>query len=170
MNYIINREQTLLLQKQITELRSENTILKKVISDYQDGLITVNKEIQDKLNLKEKPIKEAELQLSENKKVSIPLWKLTNSESQLLFILVVEKDKSISRENLSIKMWGISDSKSCMTRLSSIVTKLRLKLEIGQGEDEIIRTNWGKGYQLTNAFFEYYEIDDQFLKEYEIAQ
>ncbi|MGG5373423.1 winged helix-turn-helix domain-containing protein [Enterococcus sp. AZ196] len=169
MNYIVNREQTLLLQREIAELKSENAILKKVISDYQDGLINANKEIQRRLYFEEKQQIESEIQPYEKKKIGIPLQKLTNAERQLLFILLAEKDKSISRENLSKKMWGKSASNSCMARLSTIIKKLRLKLHIDQGKQEVIRTNWGEGYQLTEEFFEYYEIDHQLLQEYEIA-
>ena len=56
------------------------------------------------------------------------------------------------------------------TRLSTIMKKLRMKLKIEDGEQEIIRTIWGTGYQLTKNFFDFYRIEENFLNENERTQ
>lgn len=167
-NYLLysNRERVIALEKENLELKKDNAILIGVINDYRDSLIKPSVEIPKK-NKKERQLVEKE---SDSKKVNLPLWKLTNAEREVLNVLVKWKGKTISRNNLAIEIWGSSNVSSRMTRLSTIIKKIRSKLEIGQEEQEIIRTNWGEGYQLTKAFFAYYEIDKDFMNYYEKAQ
>lgn len=80
MNFIINREQILPLQKEITKLKSENAILKQVISDYQSGNIGTNKLAQEIPILEAQTSVDVKESLREREKVSVPLWKLTASE------------------------------------------------------------------------------------------
>lgn len=169
MNYVLCREQTLVLQKELSELRRENDILKQVINDYQSGITRTNEQFQNRLVLEDehsiKPISEC----SKEEKTGLPFWKLTHSECAVLAILLDNKGHATSRNYLASKLWRKPPSASFNTRLSMIVKSLRIKLKIENSEQEIIRTNYGKGYQLTAEFFDFYEIDPQFLKEYEEA-
>lgn len=165
MNFIINREQILPLQKEITKLKSENAILKQVISDYQSGNIGTNKLAQEIPILEAQTSVDVKESLREREKVSVPLWKLTASERELLTILITEKDRPISRADLAFKIWGQSDTNSRMTRLSTITNNLRDKLKIEDSNQSIINTHWGEGYQLANEFFEHYKMEDQFFEQ-----
>ncbi|MDT2702179.1 winged helix-turn-helix domain-containing protein [Enterococcus dongliensis] len=102
---------------------------------------------------------------STSEKRPIPLWNLTRSEREMLSTLISTKEAPISRNDLAIKIWGDSDSASHMTRLSTIIKHLRNKLKIDGVEYDIIRTNWGEGYQLSKVFFDYYVIDDRIMNE-----
>lgn len=161
-----NHERELELQKEIYELREENTLLKGIISDYREGLVGTISESQNRMIIEEKEI----IEVPTENKVSLPAWKLTNSEREVLNILVLEKGKVISRHNLAVEIWGNSDSPSYMTRLSTIIRNIKSKLRIEDEDQDVIRTNWGEGYQLTKVFFDYYEIDANFIEEYAKAQ
>lgn len=164
MKFIINREQIVPLQKEIAKLKSENAIFKQVISDYQSGNIGTKKVPQDiPIIESQESVKET---IIERKKVSIPLWKLTASEREMLAILINEKDRPISRTDLAMKIWGQSDMNSRMTRLSTITNNLRNKLNIEDTDQSIINTHWGEGYQLTNEFFEHYKMEEQLLEQF----
>lgn len=164
-NYLIQNHQNriLELEKENLELRKDNAWLKDLVSDYREGLI-ISRETKPQIN----PVFEVE----EPRKESLPLWKLTNAEREVLKILIVEKDKGISRDELAQRLWSNSvvSVSSRKTRLSTIMKKLRMKLKIEDGEQEIIRTIWGTGYQLTKNFFDFYRIEDNFLKENERTQ
>lgn len=102
---------------------------------------------------------------SEQEKRPLPLWNLTRSEREMLSTLIATKEAPISRNDLAIKIWGDSDSASHMTRLSTIIKHLRNKLKIDGVEYDVIRTNWGEGYQLSKVFFDHYIVDDRIMEE-----
>ncbi|MGH1749715.1 helix-turn-helix domain-containing protein [Enterococcus raffinosus] len=102
---------------------------------------------------------------SEKEKRPIPLWNLTRSEREMLSTLISTKEAPISRNDLAVKIWGDSDSASHMTRLSTIIKHLRNKLKIDGVEYDVIRTNWGEGYQLSKVFFDHYVVDDRIMEE-----
>ncbi|MEG0628327.1 MAG: helix-turn-helix domain-containing protein [Enterococcus sp.] len=102
---------------------------------------------------------------NEQEKRPLPLWNLTRSEREMLSTLIATKEAPISRNDLAIKIWGDSDSASHMTRLSTIIKHLRNKLKIDGVEYDIIRTNWGEGYQLSKVFFDHYVVDDRIMEE-----
>lgn len=107
---------------------------------------------------------------SDYEKRPLPLWNLTRSEREMLSTLIATKDAPISRNDLAIKIWGDSDSASHMTRLSTIIKHLRNKLKIDGVEYDVIRTNWGEGYQLSKVFFDHYVIDDRIMEEIKTAK
>lgn len=104
-------------------------------------------------------------QENQQEKYPIPLWNLTRSEREMLSTLISTKEAPISRNDLAIKIWGDSDSASHMTRLSTIIKHLRNKLKIDGVEYDVIRTNWGEGYQLSKVFFDHYVVDDRIMEE-----
>lgn len=168
LNYTIHKdyEPVLVLEKENQELREENALLKGILSDYRNGLIGTNKRLEVKKTINEK-VKEKQ---AVSGKTPLPLWSLTGAEREVLFILLAAKENAISRSDLALKMWGNNDDSIHMSRLSTISRNLRTKLEIEKGEQDVIRTVWGKGYQLTKAFFDYYKIDSQLLKDLDKAQ
>lgn len=53
-----------------------------------------------------------------------------------------------------MEMWGKDKSNSAMSQLSSLVRKLRKKLEESEIEGEIIETSWGQGYRLDHQAYQ----------------
>lgn len=147
------QEREALLKKELMQLREENALLIGIITDYRESFI--------------RPKEAARIDLSEgtrqNKKVKVPLpvGKLTSNEYKVLRLLIHAKNHVLSRNELAMEMWGSENRASDMSRLSLITRKLRVKLKIDQGEQEILKTQWGSGYRLTSNFFNYYEIDDR---------
>lgn len=127
--------------------------------------------LREELHCFEIPVPEVESNVIEKKeKVSLPFWRLTPSERSVLIILMSLKGKSISRKKLATELWGSYEANSFMTRLSTIIKNLRLKLNISDDEQEVIITKWREGYQLTRTFYDTYEIDDQIVEELKQAQ
>ncbi|WP_438788290.1 helix-turn-helix domain-containing protein [Enterococcus sp. DIV0756] len=97
-----------------------------------------------------------------NWKYSTSTLSLSGMEKRILKALYLAKGQVISREELCTLTWDgeITDSK--MVMLSNAIRKLRIKLDKGGLPKETIRTLWGKGYQLSTRFFEYFEFEDLF--------
>lgn len=95
----------------------------------------------------------------------IPLWELTGAERDMLKLLISTRNAPISRKDLAFKIWGNGVSASHQARLSTIINHLRRKLKIADSDSDIIHTTWGVGYQLSKAFFNYYNIERYATKE-----
>ena len=83
-NYLIQNHQNriLELEKENLELRKDNAWLKDLVSDYREGLI---------ISRETKPQISSFFEVEEPRKESLPLWKLTNAEREVLKILIVEE-------------------------------------------------------------------------------
>lgn len=88
------------------------------------------------------------------KTIDISQLPLSASESKLLRILYRQQKKYISREALCMEMWGKGKSNSTMSQLSSLVSKLKQKLDLLEVEGEIVETSWGQGYRLHETTYE----------------
>lgn len=86
-------------------------------------------------------------------------------EGRLLDELYEAKGEVVSREELCVKIWGgeITDSKMAM--LSTAVRKLRNKLRKKGYPDETILTTWGKGYRLSQRFYEIFDQEQNMTNE-----
>lgn len=71
---------------------------------------------------------------------------LTGREFELLYALVVNKDKVLSRKELATKLW---DDASAHIRTVDVHIK-RLREKIKDNESLIIRTKWGEGYYFSS--------------------
>lgn len=95
----------------------------------------------------------------EKKQINISKLSLSTGEFRLLSILYQQQNAFISREDLCMEMWGKDKSNSTMSQLSSLVRKLKKKLEESEIEGEIIETSWGQGYRLDEAVYEQVYVD-----------
>lgn len=148
------------VQKELEEVKRENSLLKRIILDYQTGIIPRTVASKGK-----GPMNKNENKNEAKKKVKLPLLNLTGAERRVLGILIDRADKGISRKELANELWGSSGSPSTMSRISTIINHLRKKLKMEEVNDEVIQTYWGSGYRVTTAFLDYYEIEDEFLEE-----
>ncbi|GAA2917133.1 helix-turn-helix domain-containing protein [Enterococcus pseudoavium] len=95
-------------------------------------------------------------QISVKQKLSDLNLKLKQKE--IVYYLIQSGDRTVSREEISRKIWGKDPTKSVLASLSKVVSKVNEKLAYEFG-DEVIQTVWGQGYRLNKKIFEYLEND-----------
>lgn len=92
-----------------------------------------------------------------NDKIKIPeqlaQLNLSKLEEKVFNELYHSNGEVITREALCNKLWGTGVTNSHLSHLSSIIKKLRTKIEKMNLSDEAIKTVWGEGYQLSEDFF-----------------
>lgn len=71
---------------------------------------------------------------------------LTGREFELLYALVSNKDKVLSRKELAAKLW--EDAQSHIRTVDVHIKRLREKIK--DNESIIIRTKWGEGYYFSS--------------------
>lgn len=75
---------------------------------------------------------------------------LTVKEYELLLLLVKNKEKVISKEELFNKVWGV-ESESEQQTLTVHIKRLRQKIEKDPGNPRCILTVWGVGYKFVQG-------------------
>lgn len=75
---------------------------------------------------------------------------LTVKEYELLLLLVTNKEKVISKEELFNKVWGV-ESESELQTLTVHIKRLRQKIEKDPGNPRCIVTVWGVGYKFVQG-------------------
>lgn len=75
---------------------------------------------------------------------------LTVKEYELLLLLVTNKEKVISKEELFNKVWGV-ESESELQTLTVHIKRLRQKIEKDPGNPRHILTVWGVGYKFVQG-------------------
>lgn len=75
---------------------------------------------------------------------------LTVKEYELLLLLVTNKEKVISKEELFNKVWGV-ESESELQTLTVHIKRLRQKIEKDPGNPRYILTVWGVGYKFVQG-------------------
>ena len=75
---------------------------------------------------------------------------LTVKEYELLLLLVTNKEKEISKEELFNKVWGV-ESESEQQTLTVHIKRLRQKIEKDPGNPRCILTVWGVGYKFVQG-------------------
>ena len=75
---------------------------------------------------------------------------LTVKEYELLLLLVKNKEKVISKEELFNKVWGV-ESESEQQTLTVHIKRLRQKIEKDPGNSRCILTVWGVGYKFVQG-------------------
>ena len=75
---------------------------------------------------------------------------LTVKEYELLLLLVTNKEKVISKEELFNKVWGV-ESESEQQTLTVHIKRLRQKIEKDPGNPRCILTVWGVGYKFVQG-------------------
>lgn len=75
----------------------------------------------------------------------------------------------LSRKELCDHLWRDGDTASNMSQLSCLINKLKRKFELHGISGETITTLWGRGYQLSSGFYEYWVQNHQQLEEIKYA-
>ncbi|MBO0410034.1 winged helix-turn-helix transcriptional regulator [Enterococcus hulanensis] len=92
-----------------------------------------------------------------DRKIKIPeqldQLNLSRLEKKVFNELYNSNGEVITREELCNSLWGTGVTNSHLSHLSSVVKKLRKKIEKIDLTEEAIRTVWGEGYQLSPDFF-----------------
>ena len=78
---------------------------------------------------------------------------LSKLEEKVFNELYYSNGEVITREALCNKLWGTGVTNSHLSHLSSIVKKLRKKIDRIDLTEESIKTVWGEGYQVSPVFF-----------------
>ncbi|MHC5372252.1 winged helix-turn-helix domain-containing protein [Enterococcus sp. LJL120] len=94
--------------------------------------------------------------LEKNNKIinfDIFLSTLSAKEKDIFEILTSLNGTFITRDDLSIKLWGEVKA-SNLAQLSQIISRIRTKIEKNNLESSYLITNWRKGYALSKDFFQ----------------
>ncbi|EOH86398.1 winged helix-turn-helix domain-containing protein [Enterococcus pallens] len=67
----------------------------------------------------------------------------------------------LSRKDLCEQLWCDGETASNLSQLSCLINKLKRKLELHGISGESITTLWGRGYKLSNEFYEYWVENNQ---------
>lgn len=78
---------------------------------------------------------------------------LSKLEEKVFKALYNSNGEVITREDLCNKIWGTGVTNSHLSHLSSIIKKLRIKVEKMNISEDAIKTVWGEGYQLSSDFY-----------------
>ncbi|MBO0451177.1 winged helix-turn-helix domain-containing protein [Candidatus Enterococcus murrayae] len=79
---------------------------------------------------------------------------LTHKERRLMTLLFQANGSTVSREELSYKLWGKAPCNSTLTQLSTLTNKMKIKLAEQGIYGDIIQTVWGVGYKLMDDFYD----------------
>lgn len=79
---------------------------------------------------------------------------LSRLERKLIEHLIEAQGQTVSREELCKKIWRCSPNNSTNSQLSNLTKRIRVKMREANISEEILRTNWGNGYQLDQSLLE----------------
>ena len=79
---------------------------------------------------------------------------LTGKERKLMDLLIEAQGELITRKQLCESIWPEGETPSNMSQLSCMINRIKRKFEAQGIEGKIILTHWGKGYQLSEAFYQ----------------
>lgn len=83
---------------------------------------------------------------------------LSKTEKRLFERLIQEQQKNgaLSRQELCEYLWNEGSTPSNLSQLSCLINKLKHKFELNGYKGESILTMWGRGYKLSNEFYEFW--------------
>ncbi|GCF95830.1 transcriptional regulator [Enterococcus florum] len=95
-----------------------------------------------------------------------PSFKLTEihfkgKEKCLLDALAKKSGEVYSREELCRVLWNQEPDRSKMAQLSYIIKRIKQRFKDHGINEELLVTMWGKGYQLTDSFYDYFPIEER---------
>ena len=76
---------------------------------------------------------------------------LTDTEFDILMLLIKNKDKPVDAQEIYETVWGQKFMQSSVNTVMVHILNLRRKLNFDNDEAEVIKTVWGKGYQLNGC-------------------
>lgn len=105
------------------------------------------------LQLKQQPL------VQRNRVIKISDCKFANNEQRLLEVLINKKKELCSREEICMLLWNSEPTNSKLAQLSCLIKKMKKRFKDVDIHEELIQTKWGKGYMLTDYFYEYFMAD-----------
>ena len=107
----------------------------------------------------------------EQNELKLLLKSLSKTERKVFECLIdtYPKNGVLSRKELCDHLWRDGDTPSNMSQLSCLINKLKRKFELHGITGETITTLWGRGYRLSEEFYEYWLQWSQQLEEFQYA-
>lgn len=107
----------------------------------------------------------------EQKDWQLLLKSLSKTERKVFDCLIDAYPKSgvLSRKELCEYLWKDGDTSSNMSQLSCLINKLKNKFDLHGISGETISTLWGRGYKLSDEFYEYWSLNSQQLEDVHCA-
>lgn len=139
-----------------SKIESVREQLSKMIENEfseQKNMIVKEKRGLTMLQLRQAPIQKM-------KEVKLSDCKFANNEKRLLGVLINKKDELCSREEICKILWDSEPTNSKLAQLSSLIKKMKKRFRNLEIYEEMIETKWGKGYMLTDNFYEYFIGND----------
>ena len=98
-----------------------------------------------------------------NKGLETLIRSLSKTEKKVFENLIQAYPRSgvLSRRELCEQLWCDGETSSNMSQLSCLINKLKRKFEQHGISGESITTLWGRGYKLSNEFYEYWMQSSQ---------
>ncbi|MBO1307125.1 winged helix-turn-helix domain-containing protein [Enterococcus sp. 669A] len=81
---------------------------------------------------------------------------LTKKERLAFNCLLESENGMVSRENMCHYLWKDEPNNSHLTQISVLIKRIKLKLSEAGFQDEMIKTIWGYGYQLSPKLLHFY--------------
>ncbi|MGL9730079.1 winged helix-turn-helix domain-containing protein [Enterococcus sp. DIV0756] len=141
-----------------------------------DGWVTSNiskDSLREVLSEKEKLVEKEETNIVSFPHVQSPtlvgtyeqlLSFFSNTEKRVMNLLVESEARVVSREEFCKRLWEDKPTNSHLSQLSLTVRNIRLKL-INHGlPEDILKTEWGRGYRLSHEFFDFYPLKMERIK------
>ncbi|MBO0454751.1 winged helix-turn-helix domain-containing protein [Candidatus Enterococcus murrayae] len=156
---LFEAKKNLLFRKVGEATESEELVTIKEVTTINLGMDSLREKLMDSalLHSDHTSFRRAGIDSSFGAKIKIPdqMYQLNLSklEEKVFNVLYHSNGKVITREDLCNKVWGTGVTNSHLSHLSSIVKKLRKKIEMVNLSEEAIKTIWGEGYQLSSEFF-----------------
>ena len=98
--------------------------------------------------------------IQRNRTIKLNDCKFANNEQRLLEVLINKKNELCSREEICKLLWDSAPTNSKLAQLSCLIKKMKKRFTDLEIYEEMIQTKWGKGYMLTDNFYEYFMADE----------
>lgn len=119
----------------------------------EDSLYRIRELLASKMNeLDNKTVSDLSEESEEHRFEKIKSFRseLSKNEVIVLKILCANQDECISRLKLARKVWSSGPDASRLSQLSQIIKRLRQKLKNSDLPEDLIETNWRKGYKISS--------------------
>lgn len=134
------------LREQLSKIIENDFLEQKNVIAREKGGLTM-------LQFRQPPIQKM-------KEIKLSDCKFANNEKRLLGVLINKRNELCSREEICKVLWESEPTNSKLAQLSSLIKKMKRRFKNLEIYEEMIQTKWGKGYMLTDSFFEYFIDDD----------
>lgn len=154
-NYPNEEEQLLWKERGLTDWLAKDAGFENI----REKLSELQKEFQLKLATNNRIISFPNEETANLSKDSTTLLKSLSKKEKKVFERLVEgyeKKEILSRKVLCDYLWSDGETPSNMSQLSCLINKLKRKFANNGATGQTITTQWGRGYQLSEEFYDYW--------------